>query len=70
MTETRKQYTRTIAGDDSLTVQVIYDDRPDSHTYLMLSSLGGVLEVLLADEDVRALVRMLSEAEYAVPTPF
>ncbi|MDH6705385.1 hypothetical protein P3T27_002095 [Kitasatospora sp. MAA19] len=69
-TETRKHYSRTIAGDDTLTAQVIYDNRPDSHTYLMISSLNGVLEVLLAPEDVRALNRMLCEAEYSTPAPF
>ncbi|MGW3232448.1 hypothetical protein [Kitasatospora sp. NPDC001095] len=69
MTETRKQYTRA-SDTANFAATVIYDNKPDSQTYLMISAPSGVLEVLLADEDVRALVRMLSEAEYAVPAPF
>ncbi|MFB7906438.1 hypothetical protein ACFC1T_08440 [Kitasatospora sp. NPDC056076] len=69
MTETRKQYSR-VSDAVSFAATVIYDDKSDSQTYLMISAPSGVLEVLLADEDVRALVRMLSEAEYATPAPF
>ncbi|MFJ7907526.1 hypothetical protein [Kitasatospora sp. NPDC096204] len=69
MTETRKQYTR-VADAAEFAATVIYDDKPDSQTYLMISAQSGVLEVLLTDTDVRALVRMLSEAEYATPAPF
>ncbi|MFF4815304.1 hypothetical protein ACFY2K_12030 [Kitasatospora sp. NPDC001309] len=69
MTETRKQYSR-VSDTVSFAATVIYDDKSDSQTYLMISAPSGVLEVLLADEDVRALVRMLSEAEYATPAPF
>ncbi|MFJ4093465.1 hypothetical protein ACIPYS_17965 [Kitasatospora sp. NPDC089913] len=69
MTETRKHYSRRASDADQLQVQVIYDDTAENRTYLMISAPAGVLEALLTDADVRALVRMLSEAEYAVP-PF